>query len=413
MIKHSAASLLVVLALVAPALGQSTDTMDYTELSEIYQDVGYLASDALEGRATGSQGEKLAGLYLASRFESLGLAPMGDDGDWFQPFSFKFHPNPHDTTGILTSGRNVVGFMDNGGSRTVIVGAHYDHLGWGGSGSRAPDDSLIHNGADDNASGVAAMLEIADLLSDEPPTQNVLFIAFSGEERGLIGSKYYAAHPTIDLADVNYMINLDMVGRLKADRGLVIGGAGTSPTWIPLLEELGGDTFHLKFDSSGVGPSDHTSFYLKDIPVLFFFTGQHPQYHKPSDDSNLINYPGIEEIAELAASVIRETDGGERLAFTKTRDTSQDQRAAAFKVTLGVMPDYAWQGHGLRIDAVLDDRPGSRAGLEDGDVVIRIGENEVTDIYSYMEALGKFDSGDETTVVVKRGDEELEKSVTF
>ncbi|MFV1981842.1 MAG: M28 family peptidase, partial [Rhodothermia bacterium] len=244
--------------------------------------------------------------------------------------------------------------------------------------------------------------------------QNVLFIAFSGEEQGLIGSKHFASNPTIDLAtDLNYMINLDMVGRLKENRSLIVGGAGTSPSWIPLLEELGGSTFNLKFDSSGIGPSDHTSFYLKDRPVLHLFTGQHREYHKPSDDSHLINYDGIREIASFVVAIIERTDEGEPLAFAKTRDVSQGRQAARFKVSLGVMPDYGWDGQGLRVDAVLDDRPGSRAGLEDGDVIIRIGDSNVTDIYTYMEALGKLEPGVQTTVVVKRGDEELEKPIRF
>ena len=378
----------------------------------IQADVRYLASDELEGRATGSNGEALAGDYIASRFESLGLTPHGVDRSWFQPFSFKFHPNPHDTTGIPTSGKNVLGIFDNGADRTVIVGAHYDHLGYGGAGSRAPDETAIHNGADDNASGVAALFEIARQLFESQLAQNVLFLAFSGEEQGLIGSKHFAEEPTVELDRVSFMINLDMVGRLKDDRTLVVGGAGTSPTWIPLLDSLAGN-FSVKIDSSGLGPSDHTSFYLKDLPVLHFFTGQHREYHKPSDDSDLINYEGIHAIASLVVDIIEATDGSEQLAFAKTKDKNQGRMAARFKVSMGVMPDYAWDGEGLRIDAVLDDRPASRAGLEDGDIVIRLADMEVTDVYTYMEALSKLDAGDETTVVVRRGEEIIEKAIAF
>lgn len=400
------------LAFVLFILPLASSRAQSPDLSDILLDVAFLSSDALEGRETGSEGERLAGEYIADRFESIGLTPSGTDGEWFQPFTFKFSPNPHDTTGAWKSGRNVVGLLDNGATRTVIVGAHYDHLGWGGIGSRAPGDSLIHNGADDNASGVAAMLEVANRISESSIEQNVLFIAFSGEEHGLIGSKHFVEEPTIDLADVNYMINLDMVGRLEPDRGLVVGGAGTSPTWIPLLEEMGENRFQIKFDSSGAGPSDHTSFYLKDKPVLHFFTGQHRQYHKPSDDSHLINYDGISGIAAFVAGIIERTDGPEPLVFAETRDESRDH-TARFKVTMGVMPDYAWDGEGMRIDAVLDGRPAARAGLEDGDVVVRIGDMPVGDIYGYMEALGNFEEGDETTVVVMRGDEELERPITF
>jgi hypothetical protein len=403
---------LLILALTLLCSG--TVAAQAPELRDIQQDVGFLASDVLEGRATGSEGETLAGEYIAERFAELGFAPAGSEGSWFQPFTFTFHRHPHDTEGIETSGRNVVGYMDNGGTRTVVVGAHYDHLGWGGPGSRAPEDSAIHNGADDNASGVAAMLEVGRQLTDSTINQNLLFIAFSGEERGLIGSKHYTAEPTVNLGEVNYMINLDMVGRLKESRQLVVGGAGTAPDWITMLERLAGDQFNLRFDSAGVGPSDHTSFYLKDIPVLHFFTGQHREYHKPSDDGHLINYQGIYDIASLATSIVIETDDdAEALAFLKTRSDTTTRSMARFKVTLGVMPDYAWDGGGMRVDAVLENRPAANAGLQDGDVVIQIGDIEVTDIYTYMEALGQFEVGDEATVVVKRGAEEVSTLVTF
>lgn len=400
-------SLAIVLSLIRSVSGQIPDS----ELQDLRVDVIYLSSDDLEGRATGSHGAHLAGDYIASRFEDLGLTPHGTDG-WFQPFEFVTHPNPHDSTVVVhTSGRNVIGYLDAGADETVIVGAHYDHLGYGGEGSRAPGDSAIHNGADDNASGVAGLLEIARRLEDNGmKANNVLFIAFSGEEEGLFGSKYFVNHPTIALDRVKYMINLDMVGRLR--ESLIVGGAGTSPTWIPLLDKTGHPDFAIKIDSSGLGPSDHASFYLKDIPVLHLFTGQHQDYHKPSDDSPLINYDGIYEVASYAARLIESLDAPEALAFTKTRD-EDPRRAAEFKVTLGVMPDYTYNGKGLRIDAVLDDRPAAHAGLQDGDVVIELGGMQIGDIYQYMEALSKFSKGDRTGVVVKRGEEEVRAEVEF
>jgi hypothetical protein len=393
-------------------------------LQQIRVDVAYLSSDLLEGRETGSAGEKLASEYIASRFADAGLIPSGTDESWFQPFTFKLPANPHDTEskGKAYTGRNVVGFLDAGSELTVVIGAHYDHLGYGGSGSGSlsKSDSAIHNGADDNASGISAMLYIAEVLQeaisgqvDEGALPNVLFIAFSGEEQGLGGSKAFVNQPDQSLAAVNYMINMDMVGRLNADKVLAVNGVGTSPVWKEVLDLLSGEGFQFKTSESGIGPSDHTSFYLKDIPVLHFFTGQHGDYHKPSDDAEKVNFEGVKEVGDLIIKLIRQLPANERLEFSKTKDEDESRKAAAFKVTLGVMPDYMFDGDGMRIDAVLDDRPGMKAGLEDGDVVISIGGTVVMDIYSYMEALAFYKVGDKAKVVVRRGEKEMEFEVTF
>ena len=195
------------------------------------------------------------------------------------------------------TGHNVVGYIDNGAATTVILGAHFDHLGYGedGNSMHRTGEKLIHNGADDNASGTAALLELARILkTTKAKNNNYLFVAFSGEELGLFGSKYYTEHPTIDLKAANYMINMDMVGRLNdSTKILAVGGYGTSPTWATVINAQDKKLpFAIKIDSSGTGPSDHTSFYRKDIPVLFFFTGQHKDYHRPSDDAERINYNG-------------------------------------------------------------------------------------------------------------------------
>jgi hypothetical protein len=398
---------IVFLFTVASAVAQDPD------LQDLRIDVAYLSSDLLEGRGTGSPGATLAADYIQSRFEDIGLKPAGTEG-WFQPFSFVIHPNPHDSSmKVELQGKNVIGLLDRGSDRHVVVGAHFDHLGYGGPGSRAPGDSAIHNGADDNASGVAAMLEIADRLArSDDLSQNVLFLAFSGEEHGLHGSKHFVNHPTVELGSINYMLNLDMVGRLQPNRSLVVGGAGTSPTWIPLLDSLGAGQFHIKVDSSGLGPSDHASFYLKERPVLHFFTGQHEDYHKPNDDSQYINYEGIQDISDLAARLVHALDTQPALAFNKTRDEQRD-RNMRFKVSLGIMPDYTFQGKGLRIDAVLDERTAARAGLQDGDIVVRIGETDIDNIYAYMEALGKYEAGDETVVIVEREGQAVETRVVW
>jgi Zn-dependent M28 family amino/carboxypeptidase len=310
--------------------------------------------------------------------------------------------------------RNVIGYLDNAAEQTVVIGAHYDHLGHGIMGSRHTGGPAIHNGADDNASGVALMLRLAEKLADGAAgNNNYLFIAFSGEEMGLFGSKYFVNNPTINLSRVNYMLNMDMVGRLNEEKVLSVNGAGTSPAWDEVLSSLSIGGIQAVTSASGIGPSDHTSFYLEDIPVLHFFTGQHDDYHKPEDDAELVNYQGLLLTADYILALIQELDDDGALEFSKTKDEQESRRAADYKVTLGVMPDYVFQGEGMKIDGVMDGRPAAKAGIKDGDIVIELGGKKVKDIYAYMEALAQFEAGDKTQVVVKRGEEELEMEVQF
>src|SRR5688572_12323178 len=311
---------------------------------------------------------------------------------------------------------NVVGFIDNGAAMTIVLGAHFDHLGYGEDGNSMlrTGEKLIHNGADDNASGIAALIELARMLKDnKTKNSNYLFIAFSGEELGLHGSKYFVENPTIDLKKVNYMINMDMVGRLNdSTKTLTIGGYGTSPQWatfIPVNDRR--SAFVIKIDSSGTGPSDHTSFYLKDIPVLFFFTGLHTDYHKPTDDFDRINYTGEMRIVMFINDIITNA-GPQKLAFTKTRETSIGT-SARFTVSLGVMPDYTFSGSGVRIDGVSEGRPAQKAGMKAGDIIIQLGDHGVSSVENYMQVLGKFKKGDSTRVKFKRGTETIEADVQF
>lgn len=320
-------------------------------------------------------------------------------------------------TKLERTGRNVLGYLDNGATHTVIIGAHFDHLGYG-----EDDNSMIrtanpglHNGADDNASGTAALIELARLLKKDKNKQfNFLFIAFSAEELGLFGSKYFTEHATIPLNTVNYMVNLDMVGRLNdSSKALTIGGYGTSPSWPATFSSLS-DTryFNIKYDSSGTGPSDHSSFYRKDIPVLFFFTGLHTDYHKPSDDADKINYIGQLKIVQLIQSVIKSTTSQPKLAFTKTRE-QQMGTSARFTVSLGIMPDYAFSGNGVRADGISEGRAAQKAGMKAGDVIIKLGDYSVASVEQYMQALSKFKKGDKTTVVYQRGTEAFTAPVEF
>lgn len=319
------------------------------------------------------------------------------------------------------TGTNVVGYIDNGAPNTVILGAHFDHLGYGEdhNSRHTGMDKQIHNGADDNASGTAALIELARMLkASSLKNNNYLFIAFSGEELGLYGSKYFTQNPTVDLTAVNFMINMDMVGRLNdSSKTLTVGGYGTSPLWGELYNRTGTDRLfeaaQYRFDSSGTGPSDHTSFYVKNIPVLFYFTGLHTDYHKPDDDFNKINYSGQAAIVKHIYSLLRASDKmNAKFTFTKTRE-AQTTTTARFSVTLGIMPDYTFNGAGVRADGVTDGRPAQRAGIKAGDVITAIGEYKVSSMESYMQTLGKFKKGDKTTVSYTRNGQALVANVEF
>lgn len=315
------------------------------------------------------------------------------------------------------TGNNVIGYIDNSAPVTVILGAHYDHLGYGEDGNSlqpGPEKS-VHNGADDNASGTAALIELASQLKkSKSKNSNYLFIAFSGEELGLHGSKYFTDHAPIDLKTVNYMVNMDMIGRLnETSKTLTVGGIGTSPAWSQIFSVVNKKKLlTIKFDSSGTGPSDHSSFYRKDIPVLFFFTGLHTDYHKPSDDFNKINYTGELQVLKYILSVIETSATKGKLAFTKTRE-QQTGTTARFSVTMGIMPDYTFSGSGVRVDGISDGRPAQKAGIQTGDVIVQLGEHNTTSMEAYMQALSKFKKGDKTKVKYKRGNDIAETEVQF
>lgn len=409
--------ILLVLAVVVSC----TKTSKVSE-QKIEEDVVYLADDKLEGRQTGTPGEEKAAEYIAQRMESIGLQPKGTEG-FLQAFSFKPKTDPHKEVEFTTNadstitGHNVIGFIDNMAKNTVVIGAHYDHLGYGGEGSLyRGKEKAIHNGADDNASGVAVMLNLASKLKIKNDTakvkdkNNYLFLAFSGEEMGLLGSNYFSKNPTVNEENINYMINMDMVGKLKVDSTLAVYGTGTSPMFNQTIKS-NNENFKLVINESGVGPSDHTSFYLIDIPVLHFFTGQHEDYHKPTDDSDKLNYEGMYKISDYINSIITDLNDNGELAFRKTKNESDS--TPRFKVGLGVVPDYLFDGEGMRIDGTREDTPAYRAGLQKGDVVVKLGDSLVTDMMSYMRALSVFEEGDEAKISVMRKEEIIDTTVQF
>jgi len=384
---------------------------------QMVSDITFLASDKLKGRTFGSEGETKAGNYIADRFKLLGLKPMGDQGTYFQSLTVK-NNNPHEVEfadnkepGYL-SGRNVIGYLDHGAQYTVIVGAHYDHLGMGAFGSLYTGPPAIHNGADDNASGTSTILELAQRLVPYKE-HNYLFIAFTGEENGLWGSNYFTKHPTIDMSKVVAMVNFDMVGRMSENK-VAINGTGTSPAWPDLIKAANVDNLDITMGESGVGPSDHTSFYLIDIPSIHFFTGAHEDYHKPSDDVDKINAVGMEEVADMAARILRSigNDGRDKLEFAKTKDDDQGA-TPKMEVTLGIVPDYLYDGNGLRVDGLRDGKPADHAGLKKGDIIMKLGDKDIKDIYVYMDVLSTFHHGDKTDVVVMRDGKEMKFDLQF
>jgi len=307
---------------------------------------------------------------------------------------------------------NVIGYIDNHATTTVILGAHYDHLGYGEDKNALDTGHVIHNGADDNASGTAALIELTkSLVKSSPKNNNYLIIHFSGEELGLFGSKHWLDDPTITIT-ANYMLNMDMIGRYDTSHKLNIGGYGTSPTWGEYFTSLKNDQLLIKLDSSGSGPSDHASFYRKDMPVLFFFTGSHPDYHKATDDWEKINYEGEKNIVQFVQQLIVDNDSKGKLVFTKTREQAGG-RSTKFKVSLGVIPDYGYSGTGMRIDGVSPGKLAERIGLQAGDVLLQLGDIKFVDVQSYMGALGKFDKGDKTKLRILRGKEEKTYDIEF
>jgi len=383
--------------------------------SFIKTDIEFLASDALKGRKIGSPGELVAAQYIAKRFNRMGLKSYPGNIDYLQEFSVSKSAHPHAFPAEEGSdeivGKNVVAYIDNGASKNIVLGGHYDHLGMGEFGSLHMGTPEVHNGADDNASGIAALLKLAKDLKSGSKKYNYIFIAFSGEEMGLWGSNYWVKNPDVHISSIAYMINMDMVGRLNNKRQLLINGTGTSPIFDALIDTANTYNFSLVKSESGMGPSDYSSFYNANVPVLSFFTGQHEDYHKPTDDVEKINFQGVMDIADYIANIVHLANKNEQIEFTKTKD--EEQTRMDFKVTLGVMPDYLYDGEGMRIDGVREGRTASNAGIKKGDIVRKIGTVDVMDMMSYMKALGEFEEGQTVDILINRNGKEMVKEATF
>jgi len=311
--------------------------------------------------------------------------------------------------------KNVIGFLDNNKQETILIGAHFDHLGFGEDGNSMIGNPVnqIHNGADDNASGTVTMMNLAKLLKVRRFNHyNFLFVAFSAEELGLIGSKYFAEHHDFKSHPLKYMINLDMVGRFNdSSRSFTIGGFGTSKEWSIIFNQTKSKDYTIKFDSSGTGPSDHTSFYRKDVPVLFYFTGLHSDYHKPTDDPEKINYGGINFISDNILQVVKKSKSF-ALPFAKTREI-QTSTSTRFSVSLGIMPDYSYTGNGVRVDGVSEGKLAQQIGMQSSDIIKKLGSIDINSVESYMKALAQFKKGDTTFLEYQRGNDVIKIQITF
>ena len=375
---------------------------------DILEHIKYLSSDELEGRYPGSKGSDLAIDYIATDYKRSQLSSLGSD-DYLQFFDFT------NQQGEKIKIPNVVGMVPGTTLKDeyIVIGAHFDHLGYGGahSGSLEMNSSAIHNGADDNASGIAGMLELASKLSSERKKikRSLIFIAFNAEEQGIFGSKYFVKNSPVNTSNIITMINLDMIGRLN-NLSLNISGTGTSPLFNKILDKISKKHYlNINKNPEGFGPSDHSSFYSNNIPVLFFFTGGHSDYHKPSDDWNKINSSGQKKIVDMIYDVVLEIDNNtKRPKFTEAGPKSMASPGRVkLKVTFGFMPSYSSIGKGLGVDGVRTEGPAGKAGLVKGDIILEINGEVVKDIYAYMGILEKLKPGESSEVKVLRNNNEI------
>ena len=378
-------------------------------------DMQYLAADAREGRGVGTKGLQDAGAYIAAAFKRAGLRPGGDSGTYFQRFKI-----PADAPAVLhttlggTPVRNVVGYVPGTSpalaGEVVVIGAHYDHLGLGGFGSLDPDSTgRVHNGADDNGSGTTALLELARRLGNSTPGRSIVLVAFTGEELGDLGSDYYVKHsPRGSIDSVYVMLNMDMVGRMKNDRLLVLGAA-TATEFAALLDSLNGaGHFDLRASGDGWGPSDHASFYGAHRPVLHFFTDLHEDYHRTTDDWQKIDFPGLARVTTFVQRVawtLANRPGA--LTFVNAPPPAVSTTGGGYGAYLGTIPDMSGSPGGVRITGVRAASPAEKAGLVGGDVITAIGDKAVANLYDMTDALRAHQAGDSVVIVVKRGDQTL------
>jgi hypothetical protein len=379
--------------------------------ARVRADIVYLASDALEGRGTGTPGNDSAAAFAARRYGALGLRPISPG--YLQPFQARSAMLSHAGGLAAVQTQNIVALLPGSDpalrGRTIVIGAHIDHLGRSTAGALDPGaGDAIRNGADDNASGTAAVLELARLLSARPTRRSVLFVNFSGEELGLLGSQYFVEHSPVPLDSIDAMLNFDMVGRMRGD-SLIVYGVASARELPSLLDSANSSVgLHVRRIGDAFGPSDHSSFFARNIPVLHFFTNLHEDYHRATDDADKINAAGEARVITLAERIVREFDRRtDRLTFVRGAAPAPMAGArTGSNVYLGSIPDMsAPEAKGLRLTGVRAGSPADSAGIKAGDIVVELGGKEVTDLQSYSDALYSHQPGDEVDIVVLRGGE--------
>jgi hypothetical protein len=424
---------LVELALLAclplPLAAQSGAPLPDT--ARIARDVRYLSSDELEGRRTGTAGNDSAAAYIRRRLDEVARSVVAGRscttacasvvvGD--QRFVARPAATAHAGADAELPTRNVIAVIPGSDSvlskQFVVLGAHYDHLGRSTFGAMDPEvPNAIRNGADDNASGTAAILELARLLAAQPTRRSIVIVAFSGEELGLLGSQYFVEHPSVPLDSVQAMLNFDMVGRLRDDRLIVYGVATATEMPDVLRQANGAPELRISAVGDGFGPSDQSSFYAKDIPVLHFFTDAHADYHRASDDADKINVAGIARVVSFAARVTRDiADRPSRLSFLRApvSASARGPSRTGSQAYLGTIPDMAaGDVPGLRLSGVRAGTPADSAGLKTGDVIVELGGKAVTDLNSYSDALYARQPGDRVTIVALRDGKRVTVEVTL
>src|SRR3954467_2296459 len=398
--------------LALSALAGPLAAQNLVEPPRLLDDIKFLTDDRLQGRATGTPGADSAATYLARRFSEVGLQPAA--GGWFQSFNVGHDaPSARGKPGVV--GKNVIGILPGRDpvlrNQTVILGAHYDHLGLGGFGSLDPDSTgRVHNGADDNASGVAALIQVAARLAVSPPARTVVFIAFSGEELGLLGSDHYVKEPIYPLAGTLAMINLDMIGRLRNGR-LIVYGARSAKEFPALLDSLNWYAgFDLKPQGDGYGPSDQSSFYSAKRPVLHLFTDLHEDYHRTTDDWQKVNLDGLKRVADFTLGLITALANRRApLTFvdvvppTPPHASTSTVSGSGYGAYLGTVPDLTGSLGGVRLVGVRAGSPAEKAGLRGDDIITRIGNMETPDLEAMTEALRSYRPGETVEIVVRRG----------
>lgn len=318
---------------------------------------------------------------------------------------------------VRTEVRNVIAVLDGEGplaEETIVVGAHYDHVGLGGQGSLAPGSTEVHNGADDNASGTVALVELARRLAarEQPLPRRVVFIAFSAEELGLVGSAKYVEDPIVPLDQTVAMFNMDMVGRLREK--LTVFGVGTSPTFASDVKRFGAaHELNLSLKPEGFGPSDHSSFYGKKIPVLHFFTGTHSDYHRPGDDWDKVNIAGIDRIVRMLEDMVVHTaETQKRPEYVEVAGHAEVQRSGS-RPYFGSIPNFGSEEAGYAVSGASPGSPAAKAGLQAGDHIIQLGDHKITDLSDFDLALRNYSAGDEVDVVVRRDGQQVKLKVTL